>query len=173
MFVLVTGGSGSGKSAFAESILDHKEKKIYIATMLCRDEESKKRIERHRRLRSGKGFETLEIPFDLKQARIPEHANVLLECTSNLLANEMFCEEGSGENAEKEILEGILRLKEQADTLCVVTNEIFSDGIEYDPYTREYQRLLGRINQQMASIADEVYEIVYSIPLCLKGGDKE
>ncbi len=63
MIVLVTGGSGSGKSAFAEDrVLSFGEaRRIYIATMYPFDMESKKRISRHRNMRAGKGFETVEL----------------------------------------------------------------------------------------------------------------
>ena len=62
MLVVVTGGSGSGKSAFAEDrVLSFGEaRRIYIATMQAFDEESHRRIRRHRRMRAGKGFETIE-----------------------------------------------------------------------------------------------------------------
>ena len=48
MLTLVTGGSGSGKSAFAEDrVLSFGDaQRIYIATMHPFDEESHKRIER-------------------------------------------------------------------------------------------------------------------------------
>ena len=71
MMILVTGGSGSGKSAFAEDcVLALGEKKrIYIATMFPFDEESKKRVARHRNMRSGKGFETVECYTGLKIGR--------------------------------------------------------------------------------------------------------
>ena len=62
MLVVVTGGSGSGKSAFAEeTVLSLGEaRRIYIATMQAFDEESHRRIRRHRHMRAGKGFETIE-----------------------------------------------------------------------------------------------------------------
>lgn len=62
MLVVVTGGSGSGKSAFAEeTVLSLGEaRRIYIATMQAFDEESHRRISRHRHMRAGKGFETIE-----------------------------------------------------------------------------------------------------------------
>ena len=58
--ILVTGGSGSGKSAFAEDCVVSfgKTDRIYIATMYPFDEESRKRVQRHRKMRQGKGFET-------------------------------------------------------------------------------------------------------------------
>ena len=62
MFHVVTGGSGSGKSAFAEQcILDCQgNKRIYIATMYPFDEESHRRIARHRAMRAEKKFTTIE-----------------------------------------------------------------------------------------------------------------
>ena len=63
MFILITGGSGSGKSEFAEAQILRlsREKRIYLATMKCFDEESKKRIARHRKMRAEKQFETVEL----------------------------------------------------------------------------------------------------------------
>ena len=68
MLTLVTGGSGSGKSAFAEDrVLSFGDaQRIYIATMHPFDEESHKRIERHQKMRAGKGFETVECYTGLK-----------------------------------------------------------------------------------------------------------
>ena len=94
---------------------------------------------------------------------------VLLECLSNLTANEMFEKDGAGaDRAAEEILAGIDRLREQSGHLIVVTNEIFSDGVRYDEETTEYLRLLGRINQRIAAIADQVTEVVYGIPVPVK-----
>ena len=73
MFILITGGSGSGKSEFAEAQILRlsREKRIYLATMKCFDEESKKRIARHRKMRAEKQFETVEWYLNLKKADIP------------------------------------------------------------------------------------------------------
>ena len=62
MMILVTGGSGSGKSAFAEDciVAFGNARRIYIATMYPFDEESRKRVKRHQAMRQGKGFDTLE-----------------------------------------------------------------------------------------------------------------
>ena len=59
MMILVTGGSGSGKSAFAEDqvVAFGEAERIYIATMFPFDEESRKRVQRHQNMRKGKGFE--------------------------------------------------------------------------------------------------------------------
>ena len=212
MFLLVTGGSGSGKSEYAERrVLElGAGYRIYLATMQCFDEESEKRVQRHRKMRAGKGFVTVERPLDLKGLELrkpggnffekstgdtagtgvevspsnfgdpgerrgddPENAScqfaVLLECMSNLAANEMFAPGGSRERTVEEIKRGIDRLVGTCDNLVVVTNEVCSDGILYDPDTLAYQEVLGEINRFLAGIADEVVEVVYGIPVTLKG----
>ncbi|MDD7740560.1 MAG: bifunctional adenosylcobinamide kinase/adenosylcobinamide-phosphate guanylyltransferase [Fusicatenibacter sp.] len=171
MIHLITGGSGSGKSAFAEEqILKFGDgKRIYIATMHPYDQESFARIDRHRAMRSKKKFETIECYTNLKQIQIPPNANVLLECMSNLTANEIFEPSGAGfANAKEEILRGISTLMDCSENLVIVTNEIFSDGYTYDKETREYQEILGSINVQIAAWADCVTEVVYGIPLTIK-----
>lgn len=167
MFITVTGGSGSGKSAFAEEqILKFPPgNRIYIATMMCFDEESRKRVARHRQMRKDKQFETLECYTDLEHAVIPYGSTVLLECMSNLTANEIFSPDGAKDQAYEAVCRGLLHLKEQADHVCVVTNEIFSDGISYDMETQNYQRVLGKLNAFLAEISDACYEVVYGIPL--------
>lgn len=176
MLIVVTGGSGSGKSAYAEECIVSSgiQKRYYAATMICRDEESRKRIHRHRLMRADKQFETVECPVDLHMIRIESESAVLLECMSNLTANEMFSDsdpKSSGEIAEK-IMAGIASLLKQCDLLVVVTNEVFSDGMCYDPLTEEYLKCLGSINCRLAELADEVVEVVYTIPVIRKNRRK-
>ena len=173
MIHLVTGGSGSGKSAFAEQqILDMgPAHRLYIATMHPYDEESFQRIERHRRMRAEKNFDTLERYTDLLEAEIPDRCNVLLECMSNLVSNEMFEPTGAGELAVDAIMAGIRHIADCAENLVIVTNEIFSDGIDYPDLTKRYQINLAEINCYLAQMADLVTEVVYGIPVAVKRRD--
>ena len=68
MLALITGGSGSGKSAYAEELAAslHGRETYYVATMICRDEEGRKRVERHRRMRAERHYITIERPLNLK-----------------------------------------------------------------------------------------------------------
>lgn len=70
--ILITGGSGSGKSAYAEQLVTEfgDFNRIYIATMYPFDEESHKRIKRHRNMRARKQFTTVECYTGLKNLTI-------------------------------------------------------------------------------------------------------
>ena len=171
MLELVTGGSGSGKSAYAESRICEWNRQgpnplFYIATMYPYGEETEKKIERHRILRKGKGFETLEWYTGLKQHLEDgslKGADVLLECMSNLVANEMYMESGAGCHADQAILEGIRELNQQCSNLVIVTNEVFSESVPDSPEMKEYKRILGKINCEIAAMADRVTEVIYGI----------
>ena len=176
MFHLITGGSGSGKSEYAEQKLmeyashsKRNKKRYYIATMIPFGKETEEKIARHRKLRAGKGFETIECYTDLKKAaeilQTKETGSVLLECMSNLVANEMYDPSGAGENAEESILAGIHKLQKVSDDLVVVTNEVFSDSMTDNPEMEEYLKLLGKLNLRMGERADLETEVVYGIPV--------
>ena len=175
MLILVTGGSGSGKSEYAENLVLklHTGSYLYIATMYPFDEECHQRIARHRDMRKAKHFDTLECYTQLKKATADGYGTVLLECMSNLTANEMYQEGGASDRCVEEIMEGIRHLTGQCSHAIIVSNEIFSDGIEYDEETKKYQKYLGQINRQIAELADLVIEVVYSIPLVKKGNLEE
>lgn len=171
MVYLIIGGSGSGKSEFAENCCEHltEGKKMYIATMEPHDAESYVRIGRHRNMRAGKGFDTLECYTHLEEARVPAGSTVLLECLSNLAANEMFSEKGRKDTAADVISEGIRILAHKTKNLVIVTNEVFSDGVEYEEGSEEYRRVLAEVNAEAAEMADTVCEVVHGIPVLVKG----
>ncbi len=176
MLMLIIGGSGSGKSAYGEAccVKLNAQKKYYIATMQPFGEESHRRIARHRQMREGKGFSTIECYTRLEEVDLEEKGTVLLECMSNLVANEMFsseAEERTEEILEEIILNGLWKLREKAKHLVIVTNEVFSDGIDYDETTEAYRRCLAKINAGIAAKADTVVEVVCGIPLVKKSSD--
>ncbi len=171
MTTLVIGGAASGKSAYAEGLLEGAENKLYIATMQPLGADAAARIARHRALRAEKGFQTLE-RFTalgcLTQAELPEGASVLLEDLGNLAANELFSLQGAGQDAEPAILDAVALLTCRSKELVVVTNDLFADGVAYDADTKRYLRLLGRCNAQIADRFDRVVEVVCGIPIPLK-----
>ncbi|MDF1495629.1 bifunctional adenosylcobinamide kinase/adenosylcobinamide-phosphate guanylyltransferase [Caproiciproducens sp. CPB-2] len=177
MIVLITGGSGSGKSAYAEKAavsLAGKGPLYYLATMKVSDGEGRKRVDRHRGLRAGKGFLTIEQPAGILQA-VPRmnrgKGTVLLECLSNLAANEMF--DSKEVRREQEVADRLCAelcfLAEHMEHLMIVTNNVFEDGISYEETTRAYMEALGRVNAFLAARADTVTEVVVGIPVSIKG----
>lgn len=200
MITLIIGGSGSGKSAYAEDYVLAAATdlpKYYIATMQVYDAEGERKVERHRRLRAGKGFVTIEQPTDIGKAGIKIAGNAwneqekgdihevdgmdapneekqggvaLLECMSNLVANEMFSGEQMPETdaVVRRVTEEIEALAKQLTHLVIVSNNVFEDGIAYDASTLRYIEALGRINTRLAELADHVVEVVAGIPVSVK-----
>lgn len=180
MMTLIIGGSGSGKSAYAEDYLSDISKnsrKYYLATMQAFDMEGRMKIEKHRKMRSGKGFHTIEKPMDINTAlsemEEPEESAALLECISNLTANEMFSGEQAKDSREvtEKIVNGVKQLKEKLNHLVIVSNNVFEDGIRYDETTMEYIKAMGMINERLATMADQVIEVVVGIPVAVKKGN--
>lgn len=175
MMTLITGGSGSGKSAFAEGYalsMPHSHA-YYLATMEVKDGESRKRVQRHRENRKDGNWRTLEYPRDVAAATShlkESHSVLLLECMSNLVANEMYREGGmeTAAHCTAQISQDIRTLAAKTDHLVIVTNDVFGDGCAIDPGLREYLRALGEINQQLAKDAEEVIEVVVGIPVYWK-----
>ena len=174
MFHLVTGGSGSGKSEYAENLIEGWKtkgtdgRKYYIATMMPFGKETQAKIARHRQMRAGKGFQTLEcytgLPKIARELPKDHNALALLECMSNLAANELYQEEGAGNGTVEFVMEGIRILREKSSLLVAVTNEVFSESAEDTEEMQRYKKVLGEINRQMAAMADRVTEVVYGIP---------
>lgn len=181
MMILVVGGSGSGKSAYAEeciAALSGDCKKYYIATMQVFDEEGQSKVKRHQRMRDGKGFCTIEQPLAVEKALdqtgcIPVSGRTaLLECVSNLTANEMFSGDRhkAWETVADNIMQGVEQLVSGFQHLVIVTNNVFEDGIDYDETTRAYIKAMGSINERLAAMADRVVEVVVGIPVIVKEG---
>ena len=168
MLILVTGGSASGKSAYAESLCLGLSPRVYLACMQPFGDEGARRIARHRAMRRDKGFLTVERYTELASLILPPCACVLLEDLGNLAANEMFLTEPPSDPFDAAI-RGIDALLSQCERLVVVTDELGSDGIDYDPATTAYLAALGALNRAVAARADAVIEVVAGIPIPLKG----
>lgn len=167
MLSLILGGSASGKSEYAERHVQKLSgRRIYVATMEPWDDECLARIAKHQRARAGRGFATLERYTDLAGLPVPEDGNVLLECLSNLMANELYSPEGRGAEA---VREGLRSLRRRCAHLTVVTNEVFSGGAEYAGDTLRYMKALADLNRWLAGEADFVCEVAAGLPNVLKG----
>lgn len=173
MISLIIGGSGSGKSEYAEALcVKEPGSRLYIATMEPFGEEGHAKIMRHHQLRSGKGFDTFECYTNLEAVTIEHYDVILLECVSNLVANEMYSENGS-RLPQTSILKGILNLSQCCSTLVMVTNNTCEDLQDYSEEMKHYQTELGELNQKLANISDRVIEIHCGYPLIYKESKNE
>lgn len=174
MFIVITGGSKCGKSRMAENIITQYDgKRYYIATMEPFGEEAEAAVLRHRSMRAGKRFETIERYRDVGGLLLSKDSAILLECVANLCANEMFGGEAIGfDLLMPHILEDMKRLADSAAVFVAVTSQVGGDGIRYARETMAYMELLGAVNQGLARMADVVIESVYGLPVFLKGEAK-
>ena len=175
MLHVVTGGSGSGKSAYAETELlrlakQNNCKKYYIATMEPFGNETLKKIARHREMRKDKGFDTLERYVDLKGTAemLTDRPAVLLECMSNLTANEIYRPDGAGEQTADSIVDGVEELCSRCERVVIVTNEVCSECTRDSADMIRYKKILSEVNRRLAQKADWVTEVVYGIPVEVK-----
>jgi len=138
--------------------------------MIAWDEECRERIRKHREMRAKKNFMTIECPVDLSKAEVPTGSRCLLECVSNLAANEMYRQdmEDPAAGAGERILEGIKKIRKNANLLVIVTNDVSGDQGPYSEETEEYRKLLGGINCALAEEADEVYEVICGQSVAVK-----
>lgn len=176
MTTLILGAAASGKSEYAETLtLSYGMEHIYLATMENKGSTAQRRIARHRQLRAEKGFFTIECPRNLTQLQLPEAHVLLLECVSNLFANEMYTSYPpiAAMEAAERCLAGIESLKKQAVHTVLVSNNVFDDGRQYDAETEEYIHGLAWLNQELARQADAVTEVVCGIPLKHKEKNNE
>ena len=171
MLTLVVGGAASGKSAYAERlVLQTALPRYYLATMQVWDAECAARVEKHRRMRAEKQFETLECPLHLGTVHLPARGTALLEDLGNLTANELYDPAGAGVAAASAILDGLDKLAAQCEHLVVVSNEVFSGGADYAGDTDRYLKALAQVNNALAARADAVVRVVCGIPVYYKGG---
>ncbi len=189
MLHIVYGGSASGKSSYAESFamsLQGEGRLLYIATMYPYkwntteiDPETMQRIERHRAMRADKGFDTVECYRHVEHIVAKRQDVLLLECMSNLLANEMYLEPDSNAGSDmaetmspvsNKIVQALIDLSTRVQDVVIVTNDVFSDGgsLTYDESTREYVKNLAEINCALARVAETVTEVVCGIPVIVK-----
>ena len=123
MFTLVVGGAASGKSEYAEQLILRAGAlpRYYVATMEPFGAEARARIARHRVLRAQKRFETIECPVGLSRVLLPARGAALLECLSNLAANELYSPAGAGgeQAALAAVVDGVESLREIPVPICV------------------------------------------------------
>lgn len=169
--VLVTGGARSGKSDFAEryaAVLPGRH--AYVATATVSDEEMARRIALHQKRRPA-SWATWEVPDHLPAVLgdLCQTADVVLvDCLTIYFSNYLWAHDGDDDET---VIDGALAelraivkgFRKAGVTAVFVTNELGCGIVPMEQVSRLYRDLIGRINQEAAREADEVYVSVCGI----------
>ena len=175
--ILITGGSRSGKSAYAQALAESFSGiKTYVATCPIIDEEMEKRIRKHREMRQASAWQTIEETKDLAGAlkRARESRVILVDCLTLWINNLMYDAELAGKDITEEdiamLCGEVLGVCDGLPcTIIFVTNEIGMGIVPENPASRLYRDLAGRCNQIIAGRADAVTFIISGLPMNIKG----
>ena len=164
---LVLGGARSGKSRHAEALIEASGAAAhYIATAEARDDEMRARIAKHRARRGARWTtreETLALAAVLAEEAGPGRA-VLVDCLTLFLSNLLLA--GRDVAAESAALIAVLRRLD--GPVVLVANEVGLGIVPDNALAREFRDHAGRLNQEIAALADRVVFIAAGLPLVLK-----
>jgi adenosylcobinamide kinase/adenosylcobinamide-phosphate guanylyltransferase len=164
---LVLGGARSGKSRYAERFVEGAASRgTYCATAEVGDAEMAERIAAHR-ARRGPFWRTIEAPLALTAA-IAAHAEperpLLVDCLTLWLSNLLLA--GKPADEEAGVLCGALR--NATGMVVLVSNEVGMGLVPETPLGRRFRDAAGRLNQDVAAVADRVVFVAAGLPLVLK-----
>jgi len=166
---LILGGARSGKSRYAERLVEGAAiSGLYCATAEAGDAEMAERIAAHRARRSP-FWRTVEAPLALAQVIAAEAARerpVLIDCLTLWLSNLLL----AGRDADGEARLLCSALREAAGPIVLVSNEVGMGLVPETPLGRKFRDAAGRLNQEVAALADRVVFVAAGLPLVLKEG---
>ena len=163
---LIIGAAASGKSQYAEDILNNNVgRKLYLASANIYDEEMQEKVNKHKD-RRGSDWTTIVEPLDA--VRHIENLNIkeimLFDCATMWLTNHFL--EKSNIYHEIDLL--VNSIKSSKGSIITVTNEVGSGIVPDNSMAREFRELQGKLNQKLATVASLVVTVIAGIPLILK-----
>jgi adenosylcobinamide kinase / adenosylcobinamide-phosphate guanylyltransferase len=178
--VLVTGGTRSGKSGFAQNLAESLAgPRYFIATCPKVDPEMDGRIRRHQKARGDGEWLTIEEEVDLEGVFNKIHGSrvCLVDCLTLWVNNLHYREEMTEKILSEETMRNhcqkfIEQTKQYTGTTICVTNEVGMGIVPENASVRLYRDLVGCCNQVIAKAADEVILVTCGIPLILKSQEK-
>lgn len=165
---LVLGGARSGKSRYAEQLAEQAAASgIYCATAEAGDAEMAERIAAHR-ARRGAFWRTVEEPLALAAVVAAEarpQRPLLIDCLTLWLSNVIL----AGRPVDDETASLCAALRLAAGPVVLVANEVGLGLVPETPLGRRFRDAAGRLNQDIAALADRVVFVAAGLPLVLKG----
>ena len=171
---LITGGSRSGKSRYAEQLaMQHDGPVHYVATAEVRDAEFAERVRLHR-LQRPPHWQVLEAERGLAELILgqdQEDGLLLVDCLGMWLMRFFRSDDQFDEmdfvQERQWLLEAIDAIQGR---LLLVSNEIGWGVMPMSRVARQYGDLLGRLNQDVAARCQRVTLVACGLPLVLTGG---
>jgi adenosylcobinamide kinase/adenosylcobinamide-phosphate guanylyltransferase len=170
----ILGGARSGKSTYAEKLATESSLPVtYIATAQIYDDEFKQRVQHHQ-ARRPKNWQLVEAPHYLSPAmKANNHAgfSLIVDCLTLWLAQCICpeCAPPEGVDWARERAAFLETLPKLQGNIILVSNEVGMGIVPLGEINRQFQDEQGRLNQAVASIADEVVFVAAGLPLKLKG----
>jgi adenosylcobinamide kinase/adenosylcobinamide-phosphate guanylyltransferase len=176
---LITGGSRSGKSAFAQRLAEEQPgSRLFIATCPVTDAEMELRILRHVQDRQKGNWATVEETVDLAGQLRQAHRfdTVLIDCLTLWVNNLMFEEAGRKRSIDEDRVRAateqmLAAAREHPGEVIMVTNEVGMGIVPDNANARLYRDLIGRCSQCVGMAADRVYLVSCGIPIQIKGNN--
>src|SRR6185503_7089673 len=174
--ILLLGGARAGKSTYAMRLAQDErasgDEICYIATAQGLDEDMTKRIARHRAERPTH-WRTIEEPCEIDEAlrQASEAGIVIVDCLTLFVSNWLMRhkDEHECEQFVRRITSNFLTIaRTRQQTIICVSNEVGLGVVPDTNLGRVFRDLLGRVNQEFAAAADEVYLLMAGLPLQLK-----
>ncbi len=175
--ILLLGGARAGKSGHALRLAAVRQrssgaKVCFIATAQPLDEDMTARIMRHREQRPS-DWQTIEEPYQIDDAlrQAGEAGVVIVDCLTLFVSNWLlrYEDEHECEQFVRRITRDFLEMaRSRQQTIICVSNEVGLGVVPDTRLGRGFRDLLGRVNQDFAETADEVYLLVAGLPLQLK-----
>ncbi|MEJ2861893.1 bifunctional adenosylcobinamide kinase/adenosylcobinamide-phosphate guanylyltransferase [Actinomycetospora flava] len=171
--VLVLGGTRSGKSAYAEALLDTDAPALYVATARgvdpAADPEWADRVAVHRARRPA-GWRTAEdadVPAVLRGAPAdPVLVDDLATWVTGLLDDAGWERDAPSVSAARADL--VAAVEGFAGRLVLVSAEVGLGVVPSTSAGRRFRDELGALNQELAAVCDEVWLLVAGVPLRLR-----
>jgi adenosylcobinamide kinase/adenosylcobinamide-phosphate guanylyltransferase len=174
--IMITGGARSGKSSHALLLGERlSNSRAFVATCPnsseLDDSELQMRVARHQKERRQRGWRTIEEMHDIAAAIANDEVDlILVDCLTLWVNNLLFAKNDVSEEDIQAECERILDVcRNRQGTVIFVTNEVGCGIVPENALARRYRDLVGRCNQVMAADADQVYLVVSSIPVKIKG----
>jgi adenosylcobinamide kinase/adenosylcobinamide-phosphate guanylyltransferase len=168
--ILILGAARSGKSLYAASLAKKQRKVAFVATSQALDKEMQERIRLHQKSRP-KDWKTFEEPKDLAPLlkRIADTFDcIIIDCLTLLISN-LILDGYKEAKILKDIQKLVVNLKNKRAKVIMVSNEVGLGLVPVNKLGRQFRDIAGKVNQIVASEADEVLFMVAGLPMNIKG----